>query len=143
MHGRTESVESHRFTLISDLASQLAAGKDLDNSDFSKVQTLRDMFESLRLANDVEIGLGKAERLMRWADWSINPAQLKALVVPYREATAAAFEGFAGDNATPLFRWPDVHKRFLPILALVKEVGQYADQCTDCRPVFSASTPSC
>ena len=37
----------------------------------------------------------RGELLTRWVDWSISPAQLRAIVVPYRDGTAAAFEGFA------------------------------------------------
>ncbi|HET6251392.1 MAG TPA: hypothetical protein VFE47_27150 [Tepidisphaeraceae bacterium] len=130
-HDRMPNIDSRRTLLVSSLASQLAAGHDMDSADLSKLQMLHDMLDSLHLANDVENGLAKSELLTRWADWSITPAQLKALVAPYREGTAAAFDGFADDNATPLFRWPDLYKRFLPILVLTKQAGLYADQCTE------------
>ena len=130
-HDRMAAVDARRATLVSSLASQIAAGKDMDAADISKLQTLHDLLDSLRLANDVQIGLSKGELLSRWADWSISAPQLQAMVIPYRDGTGAAFEGFAEDNATPLFRWPDLHKRFLPILMLVKEAGLYADQCID------------
>lgn len=131
MHGRLEAVGARRNAVVADLASALATGKDMDPSDFSKLDTLRMMFDSLRLSNDVELGLSKASLLARWVDWSISAAQLKALVLPYRDATAAAFDGFADDNSTPISRWPDVQARFLPILELTKQVGLYADQCKD------------
>jgi len=130
-NGRLAAVETRRAAIISELASSLASSRDMDSSLLSKLDVLRSLYESLHLANDVETGLAKGEQLKRWADWSINPAQLRALVNPYRDATAAAFDGFVIDNATPIYRWPDVYKRFAPILALVKEVGQYADQMKD------------
>ncbi|HWE04233.1 MAG TPA: hypothetical protein VG326_17640 [Tepidisphaeraceae bacterium] len=130
-HGRLSAVDAQRATLIGSLASQLASGKEMEISDLLKLDTLRQLYDALRMAGDVEAGLAKAPSLSRWADWSISPDQLTALIVPYRDATAAAFDGFAEENLTPISRWPAIQKRFAPLLSLVKELGQYADQCKD------------
>jgi hypothetical protein len=126
--GHLPQVEVRRTAMIAELASELATSRDMDASLLSKLDVLRALYDSLHLASDVETSLSRGDGLTHWADWSINPAQLRALVTPFRDATVAAFEGFSIDNATPVYRWPDVYKRFSPILALVKEVGQYADQ---------------
>jgi hypothetical protein len=128
-HDRLAAVQTRRATILSGLASQIATSKDMDAADLAKLQILHDLMDALVLANDVETCLAKSDALTHWADWSITPAQIKALVSPYRDATASAFDGFADDNATPLFRWPDLHKRYLPILLLAKESGSYGDQC--------------
>ncbi len=130
-NGRMESVQSRKTTIIASLASELAAGKEMSSSNLGKLQTLRAMLSSLGLAGEVETGLAKADLLTRWVDWSISPAQLRALVSPYRDATAAAFAGFADDDPTPLGRWHEVQSRFAPILLLVREVGSYSQQCAD------------
>jgi hypothetical protein len=130
-HDRFPGVQTRRTAILTGLASQLATGREMDAADMSKMQILHDLMDSLVLDSSVEICLAKADVLNRWADWSITPAQIRALVAPYRDATASAFDGFADDNATPLFRWPDQHKRYLPILLLAREAGSYADQCAD------------
>lgn len=128
-HGRLAAVATRRDALITALASELAGGHDLDSLELSKLHTLHDLLESLKLAAEVEGALAKADSLSRWVDFSISAAQLRALVGPYRDATASAFDGFADENSTPVGRWSDVRTRFMPILILVKEVGLYGDAC--------------
>ncbi|MDB5357043.1 MAG: hypothetical protein JWN24_3496 [Phycisphaerales bacterium] len=128
-HDRLATVDARRLSLLTGLASQLASGKDPDRGDIMKLQTLKTMLDSLHEAADVQAALSRAEVLPRWADWSIGPEQFRALLAPYQEATASAFDGFADDNITPVTRWPDARKRHAPLIALAKEAGQYAEQC--------------
>ncbi|HZK79823.1 MAG TPA: hypothetical protein VFC46_02125, partial [Humisphaera sp.] len=128
-HGRLAAVETQRATLIGNLASQLATGKEMEISDLLRLDTLRQLYDALRMAGSVEAGLAKSSLIEHWVDWSVSSDQLKALISPYRDATAAAFDGFAEENLTPVSRWPAIQKRFAPLLLLVKELGQYADQC--------------
>ncbi|HZL36632.1 MAG TPA: hypothetical protein VFC78_15035 [Tepidisphaeraceae bacterium] len=128
-HDRLDAVESRRVALIGAQAFALAGGKEIDPAELARLQTLRALYDSLPQAAEVQSGLDRASTFSSWADWSISPAQLQALIGPYRDATAAAFDGFADDNSTPVTRWADVRKRFLPLLALTREMAAYADQC--------------
>jgi hypothetical protein len=136
-HGRLATVDARKTTLLTGLVSQLASGKDPDRLDIVKLQTLKGMVDSLHEAAEVQAALSKAEVLPRWADWSIGPEQFRALLAPYQEATAGAFDGFADDNITPVTRWPDARKRYGPLIALAREAGQYADACA----TFPAGLP--
>lgn len=129
VHDRMPGVETRRTTLIGDLATQLGAGKVPDKSEFAKLQTLIDLYEALGQAAEFEAAMGRIDTLDRWVDWSIPATKLRTLTDPYREATAAAFEGFVTDNSTPISRWPDVRKSDAPILAFVIHDAAYADAC--------------
>lgn len=126
---RLSAVEGRRTSLVTDLASQLAAGRGLDRTDFARLQTLKDLLDALPEAASFETALGKVDVLNRWADWAIPPDRLKAITEPYREATAAAFEGFASDNSTPISRWPEIHQTYTPLIAFIVRDIQYADAC--------------
>ncbi|MDB5329123.1 MAG: hypothetical protein JWP03_274 [Phycisphaerales bacterium] len=128
-HDRLAAVDARKNAMIGGLSSQLAAGKEPDRLDISKLQTLKAMLDSLQEAAEVHAALSQAEVLTRWVDWSIGAEQFGALLAPYEEATAGAFDGLADDNITPVSRWPEARKRYAPLIALAKEVGQYATPC--------------
>ena len=130
VHDRMPGVETRRANLIADLATQLGAGKAPDKSEFAKLQTLIDLYEALSQAAQFESAMARVEPLNRWADWSISTSTLRTLTDPYREATAAAFDGFVSDNSTPMSRWPVVRKPYSPILAFVVRDAAYSDACT-------------
>jgi hypothetical protein len=129
-HDRLAAVEARRATLVADLGSMLAAGKTLDRADFNKLQTLKNLLDALPEAAAFELAMQKVDLLNRWADWSIPADRLRRISDPYRESTAAAFDGFATDNSTPIGRWPVIHQMYSPLLAFVTRESQYADACS-------------
>jgi hypothetical protein len=69
--------------------------------------------------------------LTRWIDWGMEPAQLDAVLDPYRDATADAFSGFVGGKIGYVDQWPAVQKRYAPLISLLLRDAGYAAQCRD------------
>lgn len=128
--GRLDSFDHRWHTLAADLATSLAAGAtDLDAPKFARLQTALKLIDSLRTAAQLEAALAKVASLSRWADWSLNPAALHAVLAPYREATGGAVFGFASDTAEPIERWQHLSSRYQPLISLILRDAAYAEQC--------------
>jgi hypothetical protein len=128
--GRLDAFDHRWHTLAADLAQSLAAGAtDLDAPKFARLQTALKLIESLRTAAQLEAALAKVAPLSRWADWSIDPAALDAVLTPYREATSRAVFGFASDTAEPIERWQHLSTRYQPLIALILRDAAYAEAC--------------
>jgi hypothetical protein len=128
--GRLDAFDHRWRGLAADLATTLAAGAtDLDAPKFARLQVALKLNEALRTAAQLEAALGKAAPLSRWADWSIDPAALHAVLAPYKEATTAAFLGFASDNPDAVDKWQHLSTRYQPLVALILRDAPYADQC--------------
>lgn len=126
---RQPAIETRRIALVSSLASELAAGKEMESAEMGKLALLRQMMQSLPVAAEVDADLARAEALSGWVDWSVSAGELRNLYQPYREATTAAFEGFADDNLTPMYQWPQVSARLEPVITLIRVVSGYDDAC--------------
>lgn len=120
--------EAKRHDLIAELASGLAAGRELDAARAKRLGDMRALRVALAEAAAFEAAVGRSEVLNRWADWPVTAADLRAAVAPYREAMAAAFEAHAAD-ATPPADWPAASDRHAPVLRFVIGLATHADAC--------------
>ncbi len=127
--GKLEGFDARRAALISELASEGAAAKPMDPAKFEQLQTASALAGALRDAAMTDAVLRRGDVLARWADWQIDAEQLRNLIVPYREATAAAFEGFAHGDFFAATQWPAVRRRYLPITTFVNGVAVYVSPC--------------
>jgi hypothetical protein len=128
--GRIEAFESRAKNLVIELASTLVTGAiELDKAKVARIETAMSMGDALRRVVKLEAALAKTTDLPRWVDWSIDPGALQLIIAPYREATAAAFSGYATDNLDAVDRWQKLHNRYLPLIALISRDVAYADQC--------------
>ncbi len=98
--GKLEAFDSRRSALITDLASQLAAGHAMDSDKVALLRVAADLSAALREAATTDTVVHHGDSMARWVDWQIDAEQLRNLIGPARDASAAAFDGFAqGDCA--------------------------------------------
>jgi hypothetical protein len=129
--GRVEPFENRWKAVIVELAGSLIAGSiDLDAGKVVRLHTAQALGDGLRTAAQLEAALPRTPALARWADWSIEPATLQAVLSPYRDATAAALFGYAADNLDAVEKWQRLTGRYQPLIALIlRDTANYADAC--------------
>jgi len=128
--GKIEPFENRWRAVVVDLAATLNGGAiELDKGKVIRLETAIAMGDALRTATQLEAALPKTAPLSRWVDWSIDPGSLQLVLTPYKDATAAAFTGYAADSFDAVDRWTRLHARYEPLVALVLRDVAYADQC--------------
>ncbi len=126
----TSTFENRWKGIIFELANSLGAGSiELDKAKVARLETAMELGDTLRTAARFEAAMTKAPMLARWADWSIDPASLTQVMVPYKESVAGAIFGFASDSQDAVDKWSRLAARYEPLISLVlRDVG-YAEQC--------------
>lgn len=126
----TATFEKSWKGIIVDLANSLGAGSiELDKAKVARLETAMELGDTLRTAARFEAAMAKAPMLARWADWSIDPASLTQVMVPYKESVAGAIFGFASDSQDAVDKWTRLAARYEPLTALVLRDAGYAEQC--------------
>lgn len=128
--GKVSTFEARWQGIIIDLANSLVTGSlELDRAKVARLETAMAMGDALRMAVQLDAALAKAPVLARWADWSIDPATLNAVMGTYREALSGAFAGYAADNTEAVDRWNRSLSRYFPLIVLVTRDAAYAEAC--------------
>jgi hypothetical protein len=118
-----------RSTMLTDLASQAAAGKEIDREALERLVSAQKIADALAEATAVESVLKQSDILRRWADWKISAETLSAATHDYREATSRAFDAFVGSEPSAITQWTPIHARIQPLLVMIKNDGMYIEQC--------------
>lgn len=126
--GRYAEMEAKWRQLVGELASQLAAGGDMDRAMLDRLAVVHELRQAMRSAIILQDRSRKGALLPRWADWTIAPDQLQAVLAPWRQALVDAFAGFVEDRSDAILRWQRINRRFGPLVALVERAHGYADQ---------------
>jgi len=127
--GKLEAFDARRGLLVTELASELAGGHSMDSARLAQLQTASVMAAALHYVRETETVLRHGDILDRWADWQIDPGQLRGLIEPYRQATAAAFEDFARGETISVSQWPAAHNRYVPIITFINAMSAYVPAC--------------
>lgn len=127
-HDKLVAFEAKRKDWVAELAGQLASGKEMDSAKLKRLEQMRMVRASLAEAAVLENAIRRAEPLSRWVDWAVDPADLKSVFTPYREALASAFDVYSTD-AQPAVSWPSTHARYRPLIRVLLRALPYADQC--------------
>jgi len=127
-NNKLQAFETRRKELVTDIASELAAGKPADKAKMRRLEEMRELRAALAEAVMFEVVLRKAEPLSRWIDWPIDPAELQAFVSPYRTAVGQLFEAYCTD-ATPPVSFQPLRERYSPVFRLVIRQLPYGDPC--------------
>jgi hypothetical protein len=116
-------------SIVTDLASAFEANQPMDPAKLNRLQSVRGLMDALTPAADFEAAFAKPDGLTKWADWTLTPDQVHALVAPYQHALADAFAGFVSDNPDALAGFVRIAPRYAPIMAMLTRTGGYADAC--------------
>lgn len=127
--GKLEAFDSRRSALVTELASQLASGHDMDAEKVAQLKIAADLAAALREAAFTDAVVHHGESMARWVDWQIDAEQLRNLIAPCRDSTVAAFEGFAQGDALASGQWVTVYHRFVPIIAFINAATPYTSAC--------------
>src|SRR5690606_19951491 len=87
------------------------------------------VIEALRTAAALAKVFRDWPALERWVDWPVASADAQAVLLPYRDALRAALVDYAEGRSDAAERWPRVEQRYAPVVALLWEVGRYAEAC--------------
>jgi hypothetical protein len=131
--GKLTAFDAERRDLITELASQLAVGKEPDPARIDRLKQMRAVRAALADAAAFDLAVRRADALARWVDWAVAPAELQVLVTPYRETIAGLVEAYAGD-AVPTADWGAVEARYAPLVRQLVNLLPYADACAALPP---------
>lgn len=129
--GKLAEFNARRAQMLSDVASQAAGGKDPDPARLARLAAAQELIDAVREGGSIEASLKNADAPNRWVDWRLHPRTLDAALAPYRKATGAAVESFAGGDAGAIDLWRPLRRRAEPLLVLARELGTYEEQCND------------
>ena len=127
--GKLSSLNGKWRGTVSEAASALAGGGQLDGGKMAHLSMVRGLYESLKRASELEGGLVAAEGLTRWVDWRPTAADLREILLPYTEGLSAAVGGYLADTPTALVEWSKVEVRYRPVVGMIIRVGAYREQC--------------
>jgi hypothetical protein len=125
-----EPLQTKCKSVITDLASLFGSNQPIDSDKLNSLKSVHHLFDALRPAAEMEAAFAKPDGLANWADWSLTPEQVHALVQPYQQAMAQAFGGFIADNPDPLSDFSKMRPVYEPMMALFTHTGSYADACS-------------
>lgn len=120
---------ARRKAIVAEIADATAAGQPLAPATFARLEAARALLAALQVAAEGERAVVRAEALRRWVDWGVSRESLNAVLVPYRTATAAAFEGFATGPPAVMEQWAAARARYEPLLALLARIARYDGAC--------------
>jgi hypothetical protein len=127
--GPLEKIAAKHALLISNTASQLALGQDVDKTTWSRIQNMRDLDNALRLSARFEAALGKWGDMTRWADVQFNADQLHAATAPLQSMMVAAYAGFMADTSASLDAFVKYHARYVPLMKLAVADASFSADC--------------
>jgi hypothetical protein len=125
-----ETMEARRTALISDLATQIGSGKQLERLQIARLESLSSVVNSLGEAAKIDSAIAQQDVLTRWVDWTITSDRLNSLLTPYHQSIRDALEAFSSDNTAALNHWPEIHARYEPVISNVLRVTEYASACS-------------
>lgn len=130
--GKLAAFEARRRDLVTELASELASGqKALTPGKMQRLQEMRELRAVLAEAATFELVVRRAEALSRWVDWRIDPAELTAIITPYRDAIGSLFDAYSNPaDPTPPVSLKPLRDRYGPIMKLVVRQLPYGDACS-------------
>lgn len=128
-HGRVADFRNLQRDSVSDLASQAALGKELDETKLDRLRWAQSLIEALRDDAAVEAALKQGPLLARWVDWDADPKEVRRALASDRDATGAAVDGFLSGDSEGLDHWQTIHRAVAPLIELTEQVGPYADVC--------------
>ncbi len=129
--GRLAEFDEARRGKIAEQLDSAAGGREISGQMLAELESARGLMEVLKSGGQLESAIRGGDPLRRWVDWQLAPAQIRAVLAPYREATAAAFAGYTEGKSVPMARWAASRNRFGPIIALLTRVSAYSTQCAD------------
>ena len=127
--GQLADFETKCRAMITELASQMAAGSDPDKAKFERLEACHDLQDALRAAAAYEAMLQNMTAFQRWADWSITPEQLRAVLAPYQQAMAGAFGGIINDQPDAVDAFVRAEKQYGPLVRFIIGHSVYVDAC--------------
>jgi hypothetical protein len=127
--GALESFRARRKVVLSEVANLAAAGNPLDDAAMAPLETAQTLINSAKLGMRAEEAAARADVLQRWVDWGVGPEQVESLLMPYREAMAAAFKGYAESDLLQMEQWQETRKRYEPALKLLARIAERAEEC--------------
>jgi hypothetical protein len=129
--GRLDAFEQKWRQTISDVATQLSGGGGIDAGTLARLNVAASLYDGLTAAESLESALQRSGSLQRWVDWSVSADQLRKIFSPYRDGMLAGFDGFSrgDDRGKAMERWARLRPRYEPLIAYVKQVSSYSDQC--------------
>jgi hypothetical protein len=116
-------------SMVTTLAASFATNQPMDPQALEHLKALAGVFDALRPAAEMETAIAKPDALAKWADWSITPDQIHALLAPYQAAMSQAFAGFISDNPDALMAFSKLRPHFEPLMKLFVQTTSYAPAC--------------
>jgi hypothetical protein len=132
--GRLPALNQKWRDLVTQLASEAAAGNDLKQADLNRLAQVQVLHDAVKQATVLEAALMDGGVLERWVDWRMGPEHLKPLFIPYQEAMSQAFAGYVSDQPEALETWTKLERRYRPVIDLMVRAGAYRDQCANFPP---------
>ncbi len=59
----------------------------------------------------------------------MKPGEFESVIAPYRDATAAAFEGFVNGSHGLVDQWPGIQKKYQPVISFILDLSAYDEAC--------------
>ena len=104
---------------IYEIASQAAAGTQLDHDKLDRTASVKSLCDTLASAGNIEAQLRKADVLARWADWGLDATALNTALEPYRTGLTNALLGIFNDATEPDRSWPGIRKEQQPLINFI------------------------
>lgn len=124
-------VEQKWRSAVTDAASVVAGGNDLDRARIARLDNLHRCLASLVESAAVEHALTQLEGVRGWVDWTADPTAARALLEPYRLATVLAVGSLGTDNGDGLDQWLKTHQRYAPLSTLYRRAAEQTAACAN------------
>lgn len=136
--GQLTEFEAKCNKMIGELASQLAAGVEMDKAKLARLQAAREIEDGLRNAIAFDASLQGLAPFQRWADWQMTAEQLRTLCTPYQQAMSSAISGMIGDAPDPVDRFIKLQPAYVPLMKFIAAEAGYAQECAALPVGFGA-----
>jgi hypothetical protein len=117
-------------SIASEMVGEFATNQPLEGERAERLKSARKLLDSLPPAAAFEAALAKADGLAKWADWTMNAEQMRAMLAPYRAALAQAFGGFIQENPDALSTFNRVRPGSEAVMAFFSRTSTYAAACS-------------
>ncbi len=125
-------VDTHWKKTVTDLATALAAGTELDAAKLTRLANARQLLVAIHEAVLLETAATKAPVLMRWVDWTLSTESLQQMLNGYRTEMSAAFaQLITNETGDALDHWKIASNGYAPLLGLLQRVSGYATACNE------------
>jgi hypothetical protein len=127
--GLLAATETKWKSMVTSLSTSFATNQAMDPDALEHLKALAGLFDALGPAAEMETALAKPDALNKWADWSMTPDQIHALLAPYQEGMSQAFAGFTSDNPDALLAFSKLRHHYEPFMKLLVQTTSYAPAC--------------